>query len=262
MVRFGWVIAVLVCGGISTAAHAEEDRIARQVQLLRSSDDFRVRTQAALALGASRERRAVAPLCEALADQNTTVRIASAAALGKLALGGEDCLKDRLRSESSSSVKSSIQRALSLLEAGGPAPAINSDTKYYLAIADTQDDTGHGQGRTLRSAMARAARSVRGYAVAPSGEGAQEARKVFAKHQQLKGFYLAPRLSAAHAGGNLTIRVSVAMFTYPAKALLGEYSVKLTAQGVGEGDQDQERELVKMAAERAFEKFQQNVHRL
>src|SRR5687768_4441045 len=48
---------------------ADVERIAK----LGSNPDFRVRTQAALALGASRQKAAVAPLCRSLSDSNTTV---------------------------------------------------------------------------------------------------------------------------------------------------------------------------------------------
>lgn len=66
-------------------AQASLDRL---ITALKSGGDFRVQTQAALALGASKNQGAVAPLCGALSDPNTTVRAAAAAALGKLALGG------------------------------------------------------------------------------------------------------------------------------------------------------------------------------
>lgn len=51
---------------------------------LRSSDDFRVRLQAALELGKSADPDALAPLVRALDDQNASVRTAAAAALEEL----------------------------------------------------------------------------------------------------------------------------------------------------------------------------------
>src|ERR1700712_1306583 len=87
------------------AAAADVDHL---VQNLANGSDFRIRTQAALALGASKSKRAVEPLCGGLGDTNATVRAASAAALGRLRLGGADCLQKRLATESSDSVKSTI----------------------------------------------------------------------------------------------------------------------------------------------------------
>src|SRR3954453_615218 len=66
------------------AARAQASDLERLIYNLANSEDFRVRTQAALALGASKSERAVVPLCSGLGDPNTTVRAASAAALGAL----------------------------------------------------------------------------------------------------------------------------------------------------------------------------------
>ena len=58
------------------------DRLTELSTKLRTDKDFRVRTQAALALGVSQSDRAVPPLCSGLEDENHTVRAASAAAGG------------------------------------------------------------------------------------------------------------------------------------------------------------------------------------
>src|SRR3954469_8315997 len=107
-------LAALLCG---VGFMAERPAVAEEpadvdhlVQNLSGGTDFRIRTQAALALGASKSKRAVEPLCSSLADQNATVRAASAAALGRLRLGGSECLQKRLASEASATVKSAIQK--------------------------------------------------------------------------------------------------------------------------------------------------------
>ena len=66
---------------VRSALAEESADVDHLVQNLSSGSDFRIRTQAALALGASKSRRAVEPLCTGLNDQNATVRAASAAAL-------------------------------------------------------------------------------------------------------------------------------------------------------------------------------------
>ena len=75
-----WAAVLAAVVLFSTNAFAE-DKISALIKRLRSSDDFRVRTQAALALGASKSKRAINPLCSALEDSSTTARAASAAAL-------------------------------------------------------------------------------------------------------------------------------------------------------------------------------------
>ncbi len=261
-----WAAALAVLVLLATNALAE-DRIAGLIRRLRSSDDFRVRTQAALALGASKSKRAVNPLCSALEDSSTTVRAASAAALGKLKLGGKTCLKKRLSDESSSSVKSTIKKALARLESGGGGgPTITKDTEVYIAIAKTADKTGRSKGEVdglVRKAMTKAATSFSGYAVAPSSETSSQAKKLLAKYTKAKAFYLSPKVQKPeYKGGNLTIRFEIAIFTYPGKALKGSVPVKLTQQDVPSKDTSAEDDLIAMAAERALEKFSKNVERI
>src|SRR6188768_1978460 len=116
-------LSVLVFLGtllVSSLARAQTNDVERLIYNLANSEDFRVRTQAALALGASKNERAVNPLCSALADFNTTVRAASAAALGRLALSaGRECLQKRLGEESSDVVKATIEKALEVIKNGG-----------------------------------------------------------------------------------------------------------------------------------------------
>jgi hypothetical protein len=229
----------------------------RMIDNLKSGGDFRVRTQAALALGASHSARATAALCAGLADPNVTVRAAAAAGLGKLQLGGADCLSSRLVDEPSPIVKSAIQRALEQVKGEAP-PVIGPGTKFYISIGKTTDKsgrTGDAIERMLRRAMQGAAGPL-GIAIAPSTETEADAKKVLAAHPALRSFYLSPKVGPIeYSGDNLKVRVEIAIFTYPGKALLGNYAVPLTQQGVSGKDTASEDDLVKMAAERALEKF-------
>jgi hypothetical protein len=234
-------------------ALAEDADVEHLVQNLSTGSDFRIRTQAALALGASKSKRAVEPLCSGLADPNATVRAASAAALGRLRLGGSECLQKRLASEASATVKSAIQKALD--------PVFTTETKYYLAIGKTTDKTGRGGDEIdgiVRGAMAGAAQLLPAFAVAPSGETLVDAKRRLAPHGRVKSYFLSPRIGALdYSGGNLTVKLEIAMFTYPDKALIGNYSTKLTEPGVSQGDTESENDLIKTAGERALDKFTQ-----
>ena len=253
MRRFALTALVASVGFMATRPALAQDSadVEHLVQNLSNGSDFRIRTQAALALGASKSRRAVEPLCSGLADNNATVRAASAAALGRLRLGGSECLQKRLLVETSDTVKSTIQKALD--------PVFTSDTKYYLAIGKTADKTGRSGDEVdaiIHSAMASAASSLPIYAVAPVGETAADAKRRLAAHGNVKSFFLSPRLTAPdYSGGNLTVRLEIAMFSYPDKALIGNYTTKLTEPGVTSPDKDSENELIKTAAERALDKF-------
>jgi hypothetical protein len=258
--------ALLACLLLLATPTAAQDRVARLAEQLTNSDDFRVRTQAALALGASKNKRAVQPLCTGLSDSSTTVRAAAAAGLGKLALGGAACLKKRLDRESAASVRASIKKALGQLEEGEAAPAITASTRYYVAIGKTADKTGRNGAQVdemVQDAMRRAAEALDGYAIAPATESAGQARQLFSKYRQIKGFYLAPKVMAPqYSGGNLIVKVEIAIFSYPDKTLRGSLPIKLTQQDVADRDKSAEDELIKMAAERAVEKFSKNVERI
>jgi hypothetical protein len=228
---------------------------------LRTNDDYRVRTQAALALGASGDDAAVDPLCVGLRDSNVSVRVAAAAALGKLAKpAGAPCLKAALAKEGSASVKSQMKKSLASLESGGgggsgvePGPG----TKYYVAIQIT-NKTKRSDGEidaVIRGAMEAKLRAKAGYAVAPKGEPTSKGGQIV-KSKKLKGYFLIATVEApVRSGGNLTQVVRVSMFTYPDKSLQGEFAPRLTYEGAPAGTASED-ELLKMCIENAVETFQ------
>ncbi len=257
------VLLLLGSWCVAGSAWAQASDVDRLIYNLASSDDFRVRTQAALALGASKSERAVTPLCMALTDANTTVRAASAAALGRLSQRkGQDCLEKRLAVETSDVVKATIQKALSVIKsggAGGAEPAFVSDTKFYIAIGKTTDKTGRQSGEVdaiVRGAMQDKVGQTPGFLAAPSEETLADAKRRLAKRASVKGFFLSPGvLPPDYSNGNLKIKIEVAMLSYPDKNLIGSYSVNLTEPDVSPGSTQNENELIRMAAERAIDKF-------
>jgi hypothetical protein len=260
LVAAGAVLAVWLFAGTLLA----QPSVAELSERLSRSADFRVRTQAALALGATGDKAAVSPLCSALEDPNATVRAASAAALGRLVLGGEDCLEERLEDEASGSVKSVIEKAIARIRSGG-GPVLSEASRYYVAIAETTDKTGRKKGEVhamVRAAMASAAGQSDGYALAPDGETPQQAKQVLSKFKKLQPFYVWPKVSPPeYGGGNLMIRLEISVFTYPGKALKGTIPLKLTMPDVRPGDTESENDLIRMAASKVFEKFVANAAR-
>ena len=264
----GW--AVLLGFGVFLVASVAfaQDKVSRLADKLANGDDFRVRTQAALALGASKSKRAVKPLCDGLEDSNTTVRAAAAAALGKLKKGGTSCLEERLEEESSSSVKSVIKRSLKKLKkAGGDEDLgkLGSGSDYYVAIDETSDKTkrgGDGVDRLVRRAMIEALRKKDGFVVAPKGEKASSAKKLLKSHKGVTGFLLLPKVKKPrYKNGALTMRVQVTVFTYPGKALKGMIPVKFTQEGTSSKDEKAEDELIEMGVKSAVKKFLKNIGR-
>ena len=248
----------VVFGLLLSSPAAAGDRVARLANQLADAEDFRVRTQAALALGASGDKRALEPLCEALDDSNTTVRAASAAALGKLRMGGEECLSEQLEEESNASVKSVIRKSLGKLKGGG-AKKLGAGSKYYVAIGKLKDKSGRAGGdldKMVRQAMLSAIDQLDGFVVAPESESPSQAKTLLKKHKNVTAFYLWPKLKKpTYTGGKLSIKMSLSIFSYPGKALKGMTSTKLSMPGVSKGDEDTEDFLIKACAEKVFQKF-------
>jgi hypothetical protein len=241
------------------------ERVQRMADRLRNEDDFRVRTQAALALGATKHRKAVEALCSGLDDSNTTVRAAAAAALGKLALGGVECMKSHLASETSDSVKTVLERSIEKVKSSS-RPAINGETKYYVAVGPTTDKTGR-QGDEVddivHSAVEEASSNLDACVIAPRDEKTSQAAAITKKWKRLHAYFLWPKVQAPeYSGGKLTLRFEIAIFTYPGKALKGTIPVKLTMPDVDSPDKSSENDLIGRAAATAFERFSQNVERL
>ena len=253
---YGVFLAALVLL-LAPTLFAKATNADKLVRSLQNSDDFRVRTQAALALGGSKSADAVEPLCGALEDDNTTVRAAAAAALGRLHLGGENCLERRRKAEKNATVKSAIKKAIDVLRAE-PERDFTSETRFYVAVGKTTDNTGRGGDEVnsvVRKAMRGAAESSAKILLAPATETTAIATKRLAAHKGVKGLYLLPRVGVPqYVEKNLKIRIEVAYFTYPAKALLGMLGIPLTAQGVRGKRPDIEDQLIGVAAERAIEK--------
>jgi hypothetical protein len=238
------------------------------------AQDFRVRTNAALALGQTGDDAVVVPLCGALADTSDVVRQAAAVALLRLAKpASAGCLKDRLALETNDGVKRQIGKALAALPAGGSsggdssggggggAPRVVANAKFYVSISPIANQTGRPDdeiaqvvGASIRSKLDE----LGGFQLAPDKESPDQARAAIAK-RKLKGYYLSVRVEKFdYSDGNLRVRVKVAVFSYPGKDLRGEVPAGLTQTGVSPGDKSAEDNLLEMAAARAVDLFAQN----
>jgi HEAT repeats len=266
-------VTTLVCFAIGITliprAAQADPRTSYLTDQLKSNDDYRVRTQAALALGASGDNAAVKPLCDALGDSNASVKVAAAAALGKLGKpAGLPCLESALKRESALSVKTQIEKSVTALRSGGssaggaPAPPLpDAKTKVYVAIQVT-NKTSRGAGEVdalIRSAMQEKLLAKPGFAVAPKSETPAQGGPIV-KSKKLKGFFLIATVEAPiYEGGNLSQTVRISMWSYPEKALQGEFAPKLTQSGTPKKDVESEDALMKLCVENAIESFQKVV---
>lgn len=253
--RLACVVLVLGVTLVAGAAQGAE-RVGDLIEQLKTNKDFRVRTQAALALGVSKDKQAVPALCGGLSDTNSTVRAASAAALGKLKLGGVSCLEERLRIEQHETVKQMLAKVLRTL--AGAGKPIGPDTRYYVAIGEITNKTGRPDGDIdglVRGALDRAMASNKTLAVAPIDETADEAQKLLAQHKRIKPVFVWPKVQATNEGQNLVLRMSLALFSYPDKAFKGSMERKLTMPGANSSDVKAIEELIGMAVEKLMERF-------
>jgi HEAT repeats len=248
------------------AAALAEPQVGYLIEQLKTSEDYRVRTQAALGLGASGNDAAVKPLCDALGDGNASVKVAAAAALGKLGKPAAlPCLKAAQSKESSSGLKAQIEKSIAALGSGGssgsaaPAPPPpGADTKVYVAIQVTNKTSRPAAevDALVRAAMQDKILAKKGYAVAPKSETSAQGGQIV-KSKNLKGFFLIATVEPpTYGSGDLSQMVRVTMWTYPGKALQGEFAPKLTQSGTNKGDTESESMLMKMCVETAIENFQ------
>jgi hypothetical protein len=250
-------------------AMADADRVKFLAEKL-NSEDPRVRTSAALALGASNEESAVDPLCGALKDSTEVVRQASAVAMKRLGRASAvPCLRSRLDNERNDGVKIAIERAIESIGAGSGGGGGGSDdkikenpsAKFYIALSTIANSTGRSQPE-VESVVVKAIKSKLEAAgtiqIAPNKESADAAKDTM-KKRKMNGFYLAVAVDKFdYSNGNLRVKVKIGVFTYPGKSLLGNVDKTLTKEGVSSGDKSSEDQMLDMAAGLASEQFAQN----
>jgi hypothetical protein len=228
-----------------------------------AKDDFRVRTNAALALGATDDDAAVQPLCAGLGDPNEVVRQAAAVALRKLARPSSvACLNDRASREPSARVKAEIARTLeSLGKNSGSRSVAAPGAKYYVAVSRVTNRTSRPSAeidRIVRDAIVARLEEGGQNAIAPPDETLDAAKAAIA-HQRLKGYFLSVSVEKFdYSDEGLRVRVKIAVFSYPGKDLRGEVPASGTLPGARTGDKAAEDQLVSAIAGRAAELFSEN----
>jgi hypothetical protein len=213
------------------------------IKMLSSSDQFRVRTQAALALGSRPpEEAAVKALIGALKDEHPAVRAASAGALELLKDSSAlVALKAAARKDKDSGARSAIEHAIASLErAPTPsAPEPSGSSVYYVAVGTPSAQSGLAAPllRELRDHVVKEVAGFSGVRIAPENEGQAAATSVL-RSKKLVGYYLDSSVTKIETkpDGALRAQVSIIVGTYPGRAMRVMLSGAATVSGGGSGE--------------------------
>src|SRR4051812_5500223 len=218
---------------VSAAPVSSADDLAGLTRALVTGADFRLRVSAALSLGKTRSKAAVAPLANALDDAHPAVRAAAAAALGVLgdrtAVG---TLRMHLGREASSSVKTQIETALTNLSGAGGG---EKGARMLVKLGQMHVSNGVRNGQLLDifrgATRARAAELPGVEVLSDTSEEGREAAQRRLPVLVLDGTL--NRLAQGSQGANVTVsaQVEYVIRKSPEHALKG--SVTGAAQALG-----------------------------
>jgi len=181
--RFTASLITALAVTVSSVPVSTADDLTSLTRDLGGGADFRLRVGAALALGKSHSRAALAPLIAALDDPSPAVRVAAAAALGVLGLKeATPALTAHLSGETSPSVRSQLRAAIDKLQ--GAHEGDENAARVLVKLGQLKNLTGvrglqlievfRGATRTHASALP----GVEVLADATEGKHESEARKL------------------------------------------------------------------------------------
>ena len=247
------VVAVCLSLASVAAADARTDFL---IRMLSTSAQFRVRTQAALALGGQQQASVVTQaLAKALSDEHPAVRAASAASLGRLkdptavrraafrterprqfgapgSASGPRCL-----GTSAAAVASTAKSSGTSSSSGSYAPS--GSATYYVGVGLPGSQVGLSAPalRDLRAHVVQQVTQMEGVRVAPENEDKKAAAKVIGS-AKLVGYFVDSSVTKVEArpDGSVRAQVSVVIGTYPGRDIRAMLSGAATVSGGGAGE--------------------------
>lgn len=219
------MLAVLLGGGLEVSA--QDQRVDYLVRLLQTSDQFRVRVQAAISLGRVEASTAtIDALRTALGDEHPAVRTAAVASLERLADPAVLPALQPLKRDRDPAVRRAATAAVRTLERiARTAPQQDSTTPtgnavFYVGIGNPGAQNNAANAAMLRRAkemLQRLAAELEGVEVAPDGESNAAAQRVI-QRRRLTGYFLdSSVVSLGESGGGTRAVVSVILNTYPGR---------------------------------------------
>lgn len=221
------------------------------VRMLSTSAQFRVRAQAALALGGQTpETSIVNALVGALRDEHPAVRAASASALERLKDASALPGLRAAQSDSDGSVRTAVRNAIAALTPArvptpAPDPIVPGGTGtpvYYVGVGVPGSQVGLAppQLRSLREHVVSQLALIQGVSVAPEGEDRSAAAKVIGSNK-LVGYYVDSSVTSIEQkpDGSVRAQVSIILGTYPGRDMRAMLSGAATVSGGGDGAREQ-----------------------
>jgi TolA-binding protein len=234
----------LACALLVGSVASASPKLSELVERLKNGDDFRVRVQAALELGRTRDSAAVASLVKALDDTNASVRAAAAAGLKNI--GDKSAIKPLKAhlQDPSDAVRSQIKDSIRSLELEDKV-VTDSRTKVLVKIGSMRNQTSV---KSTRIETQLAEESRRKLAELPGIE-VLEADQDFAKESKRRKTPVVlvsgqvQKLKAAREGGDIVYSASVEyiLHTMPEQSIAAKVSGSATASLTEEEAKDTER---------------------
>ena len=232
-----WHCWRLVVAGIllvSTTAHANgrEDYLLR---LLRSSDAFRVRAQAALSLGQiEKTRRSVAGLERAVRDRHPAVRVSAITSLRRLESKSSLPVVERATRDRNKSVRRAAVEAVEALEAIGERERGPGPPRFLVAVGMPGAKAERVSRQMLFDARIYVSEQLvqlRGVELAPDDLSPADAKSEIVR-RGLHGFYLESSVVTLEpTSGGVRAVVSIIVLTYPGRDMRGMLRGAATATG-------------------------------
>ena len=263
------LVLVLSAAALTVTTDAgAEDKTTFLAGQLKNNTDFRVRTSAALSLGTSDDPKAVQPLCGCLADKTETesVRVACAAALGKLKKPGADvCLKDvsgdkskKVSEQAATSLKAlgSMAGSGTLATDASPDAPATGTPKYYVGV-DVNNKTSRPDSE-IKSLVAKEVRCKllgNGGRFKIADDFDPKKMGTVVSKEKLDGYYVSMQVDPIkYDGGQLKVSMKLTIMTYN-RDFKAEIGKTLAIPGVTSPSKDDEDDLLKMAAQKLADSF-------
>ncbi len=247
--RLVHLLIVAGCLLLLSSGAAGDPDISSLVRQLHRSTDFRMRVQAALQLGKSKDTRATKHLARALDDKNDSVRAAAAAALKTL--GDPEALPSlrESRLDRSPAVRRQVKESIISLETR------MKEVRVLVQVGTMKDrssDSSKEMVVVLEHASRKTLQSIRSVNVVGDSDDVM----LIAKRRRLPAVMMTGsirKLQAESSGGSLlyTAKVEYILHRMPEQAIAGKVSGSASARATSAELRDHQR-LEKLQSEVLF----------